>query len=60
MFDSSQYHKVQLPNDPDRIANTYITETNDIFILTQKGENYFMQFIDLDEAFDEKCIEEAY
>jgi deoxyadenosine/deoxycytidine kinase len=47
-----------LPDSPDRICATYITETNDVFILTQKKREYLLFHICLDESYDE-TLEEA-
>jgi hypothetical protein len=47
-----------LPDSPDRICATYITITNDLFILTQKKREYLLFHICLDESYDE-TMEEA-
>ena len=47
-FDSENIHRVQLHDQPDRICHTYITDTNDLFIMAQKGQEYLLQMIDLD------------
>lgn len=67
VFDSDKIHKVELPDSPDRICSTYITENNNLFIMTQKANDndkkqntctYLLQYIDLDEAFDDKSHNE--
>lgn len=47
-FDRDNIHRVQILDEPDRICKTYITDTNDLFIMVQKGEYYRLQYIDLD------------
>jgi hypothetical protein len=39
-----------MPDEPDAITHTYITETNNLFIVSTKGNKIRLQFIDLDAS----------
>lgn len=39
-----------MPDEPDKISQTYITETNNLFIVCQKDDKYNVCFIDLDAS----------
>jgi len=49
-YDKNLIHRVQIPDNPDAITHTYITETNMLFIVTSKGSKTRMQYIDLDAS----------
>jgi hypothetical protein len=47
-YDNHYIHRIILPDNPDKICHSFITETNDLFVVTQKNNFYRMQKIDLD------------
>jgi hypothetical protein len=47
-YDNQFIHKIILPNNPDKICLSFITETNDLFIMTQKDNIYRMHKVDFD------------
>ena len=48
-YDKDKIHRIELP-DPDIISHTYITENNDLFIMSQKKGMFRLQYIDLDAS----------
>ena len=49
VFDKNIIYRIEFP-DPDSISHTYITQNNDLFIMTQKQGNHRLQYIDLDAS----------
>jgi hypothetical protein len=49
-YDNQYIHRIILPDNPDKICNSFITETNDLFVMTQKKNFYRMHKIDLDSG----------
>ena len=58
-FDKDKIHRVEF-DDPDKISHTYITETNDLFIFSQKGGRYRLQYIDLDAGSRREASTKKY
>lgn len=49
-FTQKTINRVQLHDEVDKICSTYITDTNDLFVLTQIDEIYRLYYLDLDAA----------
>ena len=49
-FDRNVIHRVEMPDNPDVISQTFITETNDLYVITNKSNKYRLQYIDLDSS----------
>ena len=49
MFDKDTIHRIKL-QDEALVIQTYITETNDLFVMSQTKDCYRLQFIDLDAS----------
>ena len=51
-FDRRMVHRIELDQEWESIviSATYITETNDIFIIILKENMYFLYMVDLDQA----------
>ena len=47
-YNLDKIHRVLLPENPDKVCHTYITETNNLYVVTQKDDKYLYQYIDLD------------
>ena len=39
---------IEIPDNPEKIIDTYITETNDLFVMVLNKENYNLYKLDLD------------
>ena len=51
---------MQLPGDPEKICHTYITETNNLYIVTKKDGVYRFQYLDLDAGKESFCDKKLY
>lgn len=49
LFDKNSMHRIKI-HEKSMVIATYITETNDLFVLSQINDLYKLQFIDLDAS----------
>jgi hypothetical protein len=49
-FDRKLIHRIILPKEVNKISDTYITETNDLFVLAQISNKYRLYTLDLDAS----------
>lgn len=49
-FDDKMIQRIILGKEVNKVIDTYITETNDLFLLTQVEEIYRLYQIDLDAS----------
>ena len=50
VYEPDLVHNVEIPNNPNKIIDTFITVTNDLFALVQKDDNYILYKADLDKG----------
>ena len=50
LYQKNQIHRVRLPEENAIIIHTYITETNDLFVVVMTQDSYKIKFIDLDAS----------
>lgn len=49
-FDRKLIHRIILPKEVNKVCDTYITDTNDLFVLTQVDTKYRLYTLDLDAS----------
>ena len=48
VYDPDTVLNIEIPGNPEKIVDTFITETNDLFVMVLNREHYTLYKLDLD------------